>query len=134
MFKSKLPRGYRNNNPGNIKQGAAWDGLKTYQTDSVFASFISPEYGYRAMAKTLLTYQNVHGIDDIRGIISRYAPSTENATENYIDFVAAFIGYHPDDYINIQDNLLPLMKAMVTMEQGYLMHTDKIFQMGIDLA
>ena len=49
----KLPRGIRNNNPGNIRHGANWQGLnpKGRDIDSAFCVFTAPIYGIRALAK-----------------------------------------------------------------------------------
>ena len=46
---AKIARGERNNNPGNIRHGAKWQGLASTQTDKDFCQFISPEYGIRAI-------------------------------------------------------------------------------------
>jgi len=77
MSEQGLPRGIRNNNPGNIEWGERWQGLDELRPDRDprFAQFISPEDGIRALAKTLQTYQKKHGISTIEGIISRLAPT-----------------------------------------------------------
>lgn len=53
------PRGIRNNNPGNIRWGENWQGLKKdgKERDSSFCVFESPEYGIRALAKILINYK-----------------------------------------------------------------------------
>ncbi len=53
-----LPRGVRNNNPGNIRLGIAWNGLAPEQTDPDFCQFITPQFGIRALCIVLLTYQH----------------------------------------------------------------------------
>ena len=50
-----LPRGIRNNNPGNIKLGTNWDGLSDEQNDDVFCQFKEPVWGIRALMRILLT-------------------------------------------------------------------------------
>ena len=69
------PRGIRNNNPLNIELGDQWQGLAASQTDGRFAQFQAPEYGFRAAAKVLNTYQNKHGLTTPRQMISRWAPA-----------------------------------------------------------
>ena len=44
-----LPRGFRNNNPLNIRRSKdQWKGLAEAQTDRAFVQFKSLEYGWRA--------------------------------------------------------------------------------------
>ena len=55
----QLPRGIRNNNPGNIRHGANWLGLNPNgrNIDSAFCVFTAPVYGIRALAKVLVNYK-----------------------------------------------------------------------------
>ena len=84
------PRGIRNNNPGNIRHGAKWQGLKenSRDLDPAFCVFKNPIYGIRALAKGLLNYKKLYGLNTVRSIISRYAPPNENQTLAYIQSVA----------------------------------------------
>ena len=75
---STLPRGVRNNNPGNIRKGIPWDGLASEQDDSAFDQFISPQYGIRALAKLLLAYQDFHGLRTLERMCARWAPASDN--------------------------------------------------------
>ena len=51
-MEKSIPRGIRNNNPGNIKKnGVDWDGLSEEQTDNTFFQFDDPVYGIRALTK-----------------------------------------------------------------------------------
>ena len=86
-----IPRGIRNNNPGNIKKNKIeWDGLvsEEEQKDNTFFIFKSPEFGIRALTKILITYRKTHDLYNIWGITNRYAPPFENNTEAYknLDF------------------------------------------------
>ncbi|MGL5156229.1 MAG: hypothetical protein ACRC9G_08020, partial [Aeromonas veronii] len=85
------PRGIRRNNPGNIEWGSPWQGLakpEDYPADR-FAAFISPVWGIRAIAITLITYQDKRKandgsrIDSVREVVERWAPSFENNTQAY---------------------------------------------------
>ena len=58
------------------------------QVDSTFVSFDSPKMGVRALARVLNTYNTKYNLDDISGMVSRFAPPTENDTQNYIKFVS----------------------------------------------
>ena len=98
------PRGIRNNNPGNIRHGQNWQGLNPdgRNIDPAFCVFKSPVFGIRALAKVLMNYKKIHGLNTVRQIISRYAPPNENQTKAYIKTVAEQIGVYPDTIIDIE--------------------------------
>lgn len=92
---SSLNRGVRNFNPANIRHSSSkWKGLSVVQPDKDFCTFISYAYGIRALIITLRTYVIKHHIEDIDGIISRYAPATENNTDRYIKYVKDYLQPH----------------------------------------
>lgn len=93
----KIPRGYRNNNPGNIRlTSSKWKGLCKEQKDGVFCQFVNLTYGYRAMLKLLDSYYLKHNCIDVRSIISRWAPGGDgNDTKAYINYVASNCGVTP---------------------------------------
>ena len=65
---SGLPRGMRNNNPGNLKYfNIGWQG--EVGSDGVFSIFESYKWGIRAMMKQLFNYFN-EGRDTIQTIIA----------------------------------------------------------------
>ncbi len=121
------PRGIRNHNPGNIRRnGDPWQGLSERQTDIEFFTFKSAVYGIRALARTLITYQDKYDLHSIRQIISRWAPPNENNTEAYISSVAADAGFDADQPLNVHRfaHLLPLTKAIIRHENGQQPYTD----------
>ncbi|WP_319780799.1 structural protein [Maridesulfovibrio sp.] len=128
------PRGIRNNNPGNIRHGAKWDGFAEVQADHAFCTFISPEYGIRAMGKILLTYQRKYGIDTVAGIIGRWAPPNENDTGAYAAYVAKRIGVDPDDNISVFSNLQGLVLAIIQYENGQQPYDLSTIQRGVEMA
>ena len=82
---SKLTRGLRNNNPGNIRltPGSVWVG-EVAGNDKAFKTFVDMPHGYRAIFVTLNGYLK-KGFNTIEKIISRYAPpSDNNHTDAYI--------------------------------------------------
>lgn len=94
-----LPRGLRNNNPGNIRRsGEKWKGLKPIQEDKDFFQFRSRGYGYRALIRTLQTYRSKYGVYTIADMIRRWAPPIENDTSAYIRRVCQRLMV-PTDYI-----------------------------------
>ena len=134
----KLPRGIRNNNPGNIRHGQNWQGLhpKSRELDSAFCVFTTPVAGIRALAKVLINYKKIHGLNTVRQIISRYAPPNENQTIAYIQTVAKQIGVFPDAVIDIEERgiLTVFIKAVIRMENGVQPYSDELIQQGIDLC
>jgi hypothetical protein len=89
MPHDQLPRGIRNNNPGNIRRSPTrWEGQAESQTDPSFVVFVSPQYGIRALARILLNYQSQYHLSSLEEMIHRWAPPNENDTEAYIRAVA----------------------------------------------
>ena len=132
-----LPRGIRNNNPGNIERtGDNWQGMAANQSDSRYVVFTDAKYGFRAMTRILRNYQR-RGLTTVRTIISTWVPETENHTENYITFVANALKVSPDTNINLERSLPALLKAISTFENGRAYanyYSNNTIQQGIDLA
>jgi hypothetical protein len=108
-------RGFRNNNPGNLKYGTPWKGVVGIDPKG-FAIFDTMENGVRALGKDL-TAKMGRGLDTVREIISVYAPPSENPTGTYIDKVAAWVGVSPDMQLNAGD-LPALIAAVIRFENG----------------
>ena len=81
--------------------------------DSAFKQFESLAWGYRAIFVLLDTYRIRYGLDTIRGMISRWAPPSENHTETYIRAVAADTGIDPDEPLDTLDpaTMIPLARC-----------------------
>lgn len=131
-----IPRGIRNNNPGNIKKNdVEWEGLSAIQTDNTFFQFTDPIYGIRALTKILRTYRNNYNIKNIWGIINRYAPPSENDTESYKNFVKEKTGLNMLEEIKFTvEGYLPVVKAIILMENGEQPYDDEIILQGMHLA
>lgn len=115
-----MPRNFRCFNPGNIRRGQDWQGLAPAQLDPEFAVFTTPVMGFRALCRVLLTYGSKHGLKTVRGIISRWAPPSENDTEAYIRFVSISLGVKPDDVLDlsVRETLQDLALAIARKEGG----------------
>jgi len=131
-----IPRGIRNNNPGNIKKNNVdWDGLSEEQTDNTFFQFTDPIYGIRALTKILLTYRHKYDLKNVWAIINRYAPPSENDTEAYKNFVTKKTGLNMLEEIdNSVEAYLPVVKAIILMENGEQPYDDEIILQGMNLA
>jgi hypothetical protein len=131
----KATRGIRNNNPGNIrKSGAKWQGMRDVQDDPDFVQFIAPEWGIRALARTLSTYYNTHGLRTVRAIISRWAPPNENNTDAYVRAVSSAVGKSADAPLALSTDLPALVKAIIRHENGINPYSDDTIAKGIALA
>lgn len=132
------PRGIRNNNPGNIRWGDDWKGLvpKSQRTDKDFCQFITPEYGIRAMIVILRNYQRKHSLNTITGIINRWAPTSENNTQAYIDSVAKATDTVPDQAIHTDDSrfMMKLLQAIIRHENGVQPYGFDVFVRAVELA
>ncbi len=118
---TKMSRGVRNCNPGNIRLGSfRYKGEKEKSSDSAFRQFESIEWGYRAMFVLLHTYAVKHGCYTLRQIINRYAPPTENFTEGYIRRVVHSTHISPDEAISTTDGavMTAIVAAMSEVENG----------------
>jgi len=120
-----MTRGYKNNNPGNIRLTFDRTGKQTFWkneiigTDKAFKKFKTMVDGYRALFALLVEY-NGKGFNTISKIINRYAPSSENNSTAYISTVSARTKIHPDSVILSSDNdtLKKIVAAISYVENG----------------
>ena len=121
MGNKNLPRGYRNNNPLNIRLNSAnnWQGKVLPNTDGVFEQFSSMEYGYRAALRLIQNYIKA-GNTTITQIISKWAPNNENNTAGYISRVCSTLDALPATVIEANDKqaMCKLVYAMAIVENG----------------
>ncbi|WP_022727203.1 hypothetical protein [Fodinicurvata sediminis] len=171
-----IPRGIRCNNPGNIRIGDPWEGLleapadfrRSYglvpavkrhleekydlmdiaPEDSEFCVFMAPEYGIRAIARILITYQDRRkandgsDIDTVREIIERWAPASENNVDAYASHVRERMGLDEGEKIPDVKHyavMRPLVKSIIAHEngpppKGADWYRDRIIDKGLMLA
>lgn len=129
-YSINLPRGIRNNNPGNIRTNAGksqqpFDGAipiaQNTDANKAFMQFENPWYGIRAAARVMLNYQKNYGLSTLRQMITRYAPPAENDTEGYIKYVCSRLGVTDSEFYNVSDwtKLAALKRLMVLRENSY---------------
>lgn len=134
--RGSMPRGVRNNNPGNIRLGDQWQGLCSVQTDKSFCQFSEIAYGIRCLGYILRnSYFQRQGLNTVSKIITRWAPSTENDTPAYIAAVSKGLGIHGDDLIDLRsDNMLgDLVQCIIKHECGSQPYTGLQIIAGIRL-
>lgn len=88
------------------------------------------------MGKTLINYQEKHGLNTVADIIGRWAPATENDTSAYVKTVAAALGVKPDQAINVRDKdtLAKLTTAIIKVENGKQPYSDQQITAGLSAA
>ncbi|WP_238925093.1 hypothetical protein [Achromobacter insuavis] len=113
-------RGIRNNNPGNLnfvgQRGATREG-----GEGRFAKWKTAREGLQALANQL-RLDGSRGLDNLRSLISKYAPPGENNTEGYIQFLSGFMGIDPNERFDVQTDpaaLSMLMRGIIQHENGY---------------
>jgi len=138
MTTAKTPaRGIRNNNPGNLRRTSdPWQGLATPQTDAEFFVFKTASYGIRALARTLIAYQDEHKLRSIRQIICRWAPANENNTTAYVSAVARDTGFDADRPLDMHkfEHLSAVTRAIIRHENGQQPYTDAEITKALVLA
>lgn len=118
-------RGYRNNNPLNLRISSAnnWKGEIKPSADGSFCQFVSMAYGFRAAMICIRTYIRKYNLQTIEQIIGRWAPWADgNNPTRYTNFV---VSQWPDDFTKdtiidytSKDQMTKLVFAMAIMENG----------------
>ncbi|WP_371112921.1 hypothetical protein [Yersinia entomophaga] len=105
----------RFNNPGNLRWA---EGYGTHNTQSgKFAVFPTLDEGVLAATKQLQIYGS-KGINNVKDIVSKWAPSNENDTAAYIRHVVKSTKFSENEKLNLNDPavLAKLISAMATKE------------------
>jgi hypothetical protein len=117
-----LPRGIRNNNPGNLRN--YWDLSLKFRTSNGFVVFESPTDGCKALAELCLHYYEKLGLTTVQDFISRYAPASENDVASYVLAMCQWMHINPmkrdthDIRLDCTWNLLDWMRALIMVENG----------------
>lgn len=109
-------RGFRNKNPGNLRDANNKIGLQGPEGDKM-AVFASERDGLAAMSRQLMLDAE-GGKNRINDYIRKYAPASENKTEEYIRLVSGWTGYGSHESLDMHnpDVLSNLMSAMIKVE------------------
>lgn len=139
------------NNPGNLRTGQPWVGLSALQDDTGFCTFDDAEHGIRAMMLVLMSYAK-QGINTIEGIITHWAPPSENDTPAYIAAVSKALGVpsnanlvnpargQPDKpatglvFAHDKGTVINLCKAIIKHEIGKQPYLDPTFNKAWELS
>jgi hypothetical protein len=126
-----LPRGIRNNNPGNLRDhGIPWLGLLGRDSEG-FCKFKSMFFGCRASMRDMHTDWSrgqttlktlIGGLYDSKGTLVRggWAPPHENNTNEYIEFCCEALEVDEGAALDLSDvtQLARLARAIYRMECG----------------
>lgn len=108
-----LPRGIRNNNPGNIKVGDNWQGM--VGNDGTFIIFADMAWGTRALGTAVANMIN-KGYDTIATLIPQWSATDQAA---YVANVAAYTGLDPNLQLGTDsDTIASLIRAIANQENG----------------
>jgi hypothetical protein len=135
---SRLPRGLRNKNPGNIRGSAElWRGEIGRDADD-FCVFATDELGLRALAKLLLTYQSKHNLRTVEKMIGRWAPPGDNNnTPAYVAAVCLQCGVGPRDVVFLAGDRMLLcnfVRAIVKHENGRQPYPPGVIESAVAMA
>lgn len=97
-------------NPGNLRPPGQKVG---------FAAFPTDEAGLRAMARQIQIYSRRDNLNTVEGIVSKYAPASENNVPAYVSDVSRRSGFGPNQRIDTSDvqALSRVLAAMIAHEQ-----------------
>lgn len=131
-------RGFRNNNPGNLRYSDANPWLGQLDPDDAgFCRFTTPVAGIRALARTLVNYENDHGLNTLDGIVHRWAPPGDhNDTAAYLSSVCRQTGYADSAVLQLRDGrvLTPLVVAIIRQENGSQPYDEATVAAGVSQA
>lgn len=108
--------GLKNNNPGNIRAPGSTVG---------FQNFASESDGLRAIINQVGLYENRDKLTTLRGIISKYSPSTENETQALIANASKRSGLGADQQLDPKniDQLVKIVLAITKQEHAESRYT-----------
>lgn len=113
------------NNIFNIRAGQAqWLGMTG--TRRGFVEFDTREHGIRAWLVLMRNYRRLYGCKTVRQIVSRFAPPTENETEQYIKFCCKGVMLDADCALTAPTDYAFLGKYMARMETGTAVTANEI--------
>lgn len=114
------------NNPFNIRYNPRnmWLGLAQNQVYRGFCNFVDIKYGIRAACYLLMVSYRKKGVLTVSEIISRFAPSSENDTDKYIQFVCNRFGCLPFDCPHTKPDYAMLLHYMSKYEGNPVPYED----------
>ncbi|RFU45008.1 LysM peptidoglycan-binding domain-containing protein [Paraburkholderia sp. DHOC27] len=114
---------WRTNNPGNLTKPGSYVmdaaigyAQRTSGSKSLFVIFPDRASGQLAHQRLL---KRVYGNSTVKGMISKYAPSSENNTDAYVSFVTEKAGVSPEDIIgSLGEDKFGAVSAAMEQQEG----------------
>lgn len=123
-----LPRGLRNNNPGNLNYAGQAGAEKEGGPGGRFAVFGSMQEGIAALIRQLALYA-FRGIDTISAIVKKYAPAADgNDVAAYIASLVKATGKGANEALDLTNlqTLIPLVQGIVRHEGNGNLSTEQV--------
>ena len=113
-----LPLGIRQKNHLNIRRSDKnhWQGEQFRNVNDKFCTFEDELFGYRAALKIIAVTYRKRGILQLSGVISTWAPRSENNTSMYFAKVDDF--FMPEPCMAFKDFYVSLIHYMAMVEIG----------------
>jgi LysM repeat protein len=116
---------WRTSNPGNLTKPSSYVmrsaigyALRTSKSKVPFIIFPDHATGQQAHQNLL---REVYGDKTIRGMITQYAPPSENDTDGYIDFVTKKANVTPNDVVgSLSDDKFKAVSAAMEQKEGWV--------------
>lgn len=125
---NSLPRGIRNNNPGNILDNIHYQWVGQSGADGEgYCTFTTAQHGLRAALVLLHNYQLLYELKTVNQLIRRWAPPGANDTADYIRFIAGRLHVLPDSRVSVMADWLPLLRGITAYENGMDPYSDSIY-------
>jgi hypothetical protein len=130
-----MPRGIRNNNPGNLNYAGQSGAIKEGGKGGRFAKFGSMESGIRALGRQLKLYQS-RGINTIDELVNIYAPASDNNnTSAYKHALSRATNKSRNSPLNLDDQTyFNLVKGIINHENGKGYVTDAQIAKGLGVS
>lgn len=135
MTVGAMTRGEALNNPGDIEHSAiVWNNMASDQPDKKLVKYKRPIDGLIALAKDVRANQR-EGINTLTAFAAKYAPRRDdNDPVEYAKFLADFCQWHPDQPVVFDSIIFPMVKGIITREQGRCIYPDIMLNAAIAVA
>ena len=104
------------NNPFNIRDNKRNKWLGQIGSCKGFCEFSQMDFGIRAVVIIVMVNYRRFGFKTISSIINRFAPPSENNTDNYIRFLTSHTEIAPLASLESEDQYCRVLVAMSQME------------------
>lgn len=131
-----LPRGVRNNNPGNLNYAGQAGATKESGENGRFAVFESMRDGISALYKQIQLYFS-RGVNTIESVVNKYAPADDNNNvQAYIKQLVGATGKQADEKLSGEDTetVFKLIRGIINHENGKGYVSDQDILSGIQVG